>query len=95
MTVHMQAYHTRGETMYDSLNKEFEYYLANHEAFVSKYDGKFIVIKDETVIGVFDDELTAIEEISQEHELGTFFVQPVFSGADNYTQMFHSRVAFA
>jgi len=79
----------------DTLNKEFEYYLANQDALVEKYNGKFIVIKNEEIIGVFDNELTAVEETSKHHELGTFLVQPVFPGENSHTQMFHSRVAFA
>lgn len=81
--------------MYDSLNEEFEFYLANQGALVQQYNGKFIVIKNAEVIGVYDDELTAVEETSKQHELGTFLVQPVSPGSNSHTQMFHSRVMFA
>jgi len=40
--------------MPDSLEKEFEWYLDNQEEVVEKYNGKFIVIKNLSVIGAFD-----------------------------------------
>ena len=45
-----------------TLDKEFKYYQDNKEDFLSKYEGKFIVIKSKEVIGVFEDKITAVEE---------------------------------
>ena len=72
-----------------ALDKEFKYYQDHKEHFLSKYEGKFIVIKGEEVIGVFDDRIAAIEETKKTHELGTFLVHEV---ARDDVQMFHSRV---
>ena len=76
------------------LKKEFEYYLAHQDEMVARYDGKYIVIKDRQVLGSYDDQLTAITETQKSHELGTFLVQKVSPGAEDYTQTFHSRVVF-
>lgn len=76
------------------LEKEFKYYLDNQKKLVEQYDGRFIVIKNDKVIGVYDTELDAIEETSKKEKLGTFLVQKCEPGKDNYTQMYHSRVAF-
>ena len=81
--------------MYDTLKQEFEYYIKHQKELVKKYNGKFIVIKNKTVIGSYDDELDAVEETTKEHELGKFLVQKCEPGIDNYTQTFHSRVSFA
>jgi len=81
--------------MSSPLQKEFEYYLANQSEMVVKYNGKFIVIKDQKVIGDYDDELTAINETQKTHKIGTFLVQKVEPGTAAYTQTFHSRVAFS
>jgi hypothetical protein len=62
---------------------------------VEQYDGKFIVIKDQTVLGAYGDELTAITETTKHHKLGTFLVQLVSSGNTAYSQTFHSRVVFS
>lgn len=59
------------------LQKEFEYYLENHEKLVSSYIGRVIVIKDCKVIGVYDDDTEAITKTVKEHGLGTFLVQRV------------------
>jgi hypothetical protein len=76
------------------LEKEFQYYLAHQQELVSKYDGKVVVIRDQKVIGTFDDEMSAIAETSKQHPLGTFLVQTVSAGSAGHTQTFHSRVAF-
>lgn len=81
--------------MSDNLEKEFEFYLANQNELVKKYNGKYIVIKNCTVIGAYDSESEAIAKTSKEHPLGTFLVQKCEPGAESYTQTYHSRVAFS
>jgi hypothetical protein len=80
--------------MVEPLEKEFKYYLEHQDELVKKYYGKFVVIKDNKVIGAFDSELEAIEKTSETHELGTFLVQKCEPGSVGYTQTYHSRVAF-
>lgn len=77
------------------LEKEFKFYLDNQQKLVTQYKGKFVVIRDCQVIGVFNDEVEAVMETSKKFELGTFLVQKVEPGTESYTQTFHSRVAFA
>ena len=76
------------------LKREFEYYLANQDDLVKKYNGQFVVIKNRAVIGAYADDATAVAETTKSHELGTFLVQKVEPGEGAYTQTFHSRVAF-
>jgi len=80
--------------MDSDLKKEFEYYLAHQDEMVAKYNGKIIVISGHNVIGVYDDDLTALTETQKTHKPGTFIVQRVTPGKSGYTQTFHSRVAF-
>lgn len=77
------------------LNKEFNYYLNNQDELVKKYNGKYIVIVGENVIGIYDSDVEALCETEKTHELGTFLIQKCTPGKDDYTQIFHSRVAFA
>lgn len=77
------------------LIRAFDYYLKHQSELVAKYDGKFIVVRNDEVIGVFEDELTAVRETAKTHAVGTFLVQRVSGGDSAYTQTFHSRVAFA
>lgn len=76
------------------LKPEFEYFLAHKAELVKAYEGKFVVIKNQRVIGAFDDQPTAVAETQKTHALGTFLVQKVTPGDEAYTQTFHSRVAF-
>ncbi len=74
------------ERYVELLKREFEHYLKNQDDLVKKYNGKYIVIKDLTVIGVYDDELEAVQETSKTHEMGTFLVQKCEPGTGSYTQ---------
>ena len=76
------------------LEKEINYYLSNQNELVKQYNGKFIVIKNQKVIGAYNSEVEAIETTSKEHELGTFLVQKCEPGTESYSQTYHSRVAF-
>lgn len=75
-----------------ALEKEFNFYIKNQAELLKKYEGKFIVIKGEEVVGVYDSELSAYTEAQKKHELGTFLIQQCLPGKENYTQTFHSRV---
>ena len=75
------------------LEIEFRYYLRHQPEFAKKHDGKFLVIKGEQVIGVFDDEVEAIREASKAHELGTFLVQRCSPDPASVTLTYHSRIA--
>ncbi len=76
------------------LDKEFKYYIDNQVELVSKHKGKFLVIKDQSVIGVFNSEIEAYSETVKIHELGTFLIQECQPGDENYTQTFRTRVIF-
>jgi hypothetical protein len=76
------------------LKKEFEYFLEHQDELVEKYDGKFIVISQQRVIGVYDTDEQALFETKKTHALGSFLIQKCISGKEAYTQTFHSRVSF-
>jgi len=77
------------------LEKEFKYYKEHQEELVKKYNGKFVVIKDEKVVGVYDSEIDALVDSQKTLQLGTFLIQQVLPGSEGYSQTYHSRVAFA
>lgn len=78
----------------EDLKSEFIYYLQHQDELVEKYNGKFVVIKNQQVIGAYESELDAVEKTSEHHELGTFLVQKCEPGRESYTQTYQSRVAF-
>jgi hypothetical protein len=75
------------------LKREFEYYVAHQDELVKQFNGRVVVIKDQKVLGTYDNEMAAITETQKLHKLGTFLVQRVGPGTEAYTQSFHSRVA--
>ena len=77
------------------LEKELEYYKANQEELVRKYEGKFLVIKNQEVQGVYNTEIEAYNEAKQKFELGTFLIQKSLPGQESYTQTFHSGVVLS
>lgn len=82
--------------MESRLKPEFDYYLANQAELVKKHNGKFVVIKNRQVIGVYDEQPAALEATKKAgHEVGTFLIQKVGPGTGAYRQTFHSRVAFS
>lgn len=81
--------------MENKLEKEFKFYLNHQEEFVKEYKGKFLVIKDQKIIGIYDTEKDAYTESSTKYELGTFLIQHCLPGDNSYKQTFHSRVMFA
>jgi hypothetical protein len=74
------------------LEKYFKYYLEHQNELVKQYNGKFIVIKDNTVIGVYNSHTEAYNETIKVEELGTFLIQHCLAGKDSYSQTFHSQV---
>ena len=78
----------------DILAKEFQYYLNNQEKLVINYNGKYIVIKDEEVLGSYNTIAQAYKKASDDYAIGTFLIQFVSPGDEGYTQTFHSRISF-
>lgn len=76
------------------LHSLFQYYLDNQDELLKKYNGKFIVIKDNKVVGTFDNEAEAYFDSEKKYGLGNFLVQLCTPGDGGYTQHFMSRVAF-
>lgn len=77
------------------LDQEFKYYLDNQDELVKQYNGKYIVVKDQKVIGSYNSESEAYFETEKKHEVGTFLIQFCEPGEGSYTKVFHSRVSFA
>lgn len=76
------------------LKSEFEWYLSNQDELVKKYNGKYLVIKDCNVVGVYDDKESAYFDSEEKYGLGEFIIQLCTPGNEAYTQSFTSRVSF-
>ena len=77
------------------LEKEFKYYLDNQKTLVKKYNGRFIAIVGEEIVGDYSSEEEAFINTSKKNEPGSFLIILCEPGEGSYTQSFHSRVVFA
>lgn len=76
------------------LEKEFDFYLLHQKDLVLKYTNKYLVIKDEKIVEVFDTNQQAYDFASSTFDLGTFLIQFCLPGDLGYTQTFHSQVIY-
>lgn len=77
------------------LKELFQWYLENQSELVKEYNGRYLVIKDNSVVGDYALEELALKEASEKYGLGNFIIQLCTPGEDAYTHTFHSRVIFA
>ena len=78
----------------ERLQKELEYFKAHQDELVKKHRGKFLVIKDQQVQGVYETEFAAYTEAKKKFDLGSFLIQQCLPGQESYTQSFYSRATF-
>ena len=57
------------------LNKEYDYFISSLDELMTKYAGKYIAIKNETVIGDYDSFDDAYVQTSKAEKLGSFIIQ--------------------
>lgn len=76
------------------LKDEFQYFLDNRDKLINLYNGKYVVIKNQTVIASYDTKEMAYSESIKTNELGTFLIQYISEDESSFTQTYHSRVRF-
>jgi len=75
------------------LEKEFNYYLNHQDELVPVYNGKFIVIVGETVVGAYADRNDAYYSALEKYAPGTFMIQLCTPGDSAYTVRYYNRVS--
>lgn len=75
------------------LEKEYEFYKKNEKEYLAKYLNKYIVIKNDSVLGVYASMDEAITNTLVDNELGTFLVQQVKN--EEPQVIFRSRLGYA
>lgn len=69
----------------DNVKELFKWYLQNQESLVEKYNGKYIVIVNNSVVDCFDDENDAYFAAQNKYGLGNFLIQWCAPGEEAYT----------
>ena len=77
------------------LEKEFKYFNDHITELIKEFAGKYIVIKDDKILGSYPTTEEALKETLKEHKAGSFLLQFVSPNKEDYTQKFYSRVMFA
>lgn len=77
------------------LDQELQYYLTNQSDLVKKHNGRYLVIRGDEIVGIYDDILIAYRESKIKYDLGTFMIHKCGPGEENYTSHFLSRAVFA
>ena len=65
--------------------QDFEWFVSNYDELFKKYGHKFLAIKNEQILGSYDDAKEAINETSKTEELGTFIIQECSGDESAYT----------
>jgi len=76
------------------LDKEFKYYLAHQNELLPKYDGKYVMVVGEKVVGAYNSISEAYYKGRNEYGPGNFLVQLCTPGNSAYTVTYRSRVSF-
>ena len=73
----------------------FKYYLEHQSELVKQYNGQYLVIVDNKVVGAFPTDLEAVSYGEENYKAGEFLVQRCSEGNKDYSRTYHSRVYFA
>ena len=77
------------------IDKLFKYYLEHQEELVKEYDGKYLIITNEGVVGAYDTLNEGYEFALKTYGKGNFMLQLCSEGEKDYSQRFFtSRVVF-
>lgn len=59
------------------LDRERQFFSENLQSWLSSYSGKFVLIKDASLIGAFDDMDRALEEGARRFGRQSYLIRPV------------------
>ena len=74
------------------LDNEFYFYRTNQNDLVIKYNGRFVVITGNKVIGDYGSYLEAYVKTKKQYEPGTFLIQECTEGNSAYTITRRNRI---
>lgn len=80
----------------DNLKREYTFFTEHHSELSEKYQGKFLIIKDESVKGHADSFEEAYQIAADMNlEIGSFLIQECAKDLDSLVQTYVSRAVFA
>ena len=77
------------------LEREIHFFKEHRQELATKHHGKFALVREDAIVGVFDSELAAYTEAKKkEYPAGSFLIQQCIFENEETPQVFHSRVHF-
>ena len=67
------------------INADFDYYVEHQPELVKKYNGRYIVIVNQQVVGDYATLEDAFNVAREKYSVGHFFLHQVGDGAENYS----------
>jgi len=71
---------------------DFNYFLENMNNFYRSYGQKFVVVKNQGVLGVYENFNKALETTLKTEEMGTFLIQECFDSKEKMVCHFQGNV---
>ena len=76
-------------------DQDYEYFLQNMEELYKRYGRKFLAIKNQRILGVYDDFDDALDSTLKQEEVGTFLIQECFQNKEECVHYFQSNVTLS
>jgi len=73
-------------------DQDFNYFLENMENLYRTYGQKFVVVKNHSILAVYDDFMAAYENTLKTEEPGTFLIQECFDDKEKMVHHFQGNV---
>ena len=80
--------------MNPQLEKELKYFTCNRDKFYKDYPGKYLIIKDCKVMGVFTTRAEAFISGSRKFNRNSFIIQQCTDRAVNQSKLYNPKVTF-
>lgn len=76
------------------MNKDYDYFMENRASIIAGHEDKYVVIKDQNVVGYFDDEKVALIAM-KDHLLGSFIIQKCVTAQKDIIEFYSMGIVFA
>lgn len=70
----------------NSMQKEdFNWFLENYQSIYKQYGACYVAIKNQTILGIYENYKNAVDETKKSEALGTFIIQFCNGSESGYT----------
>lgn len=74
------------------LEREYQYFISHRDELLTKFNNRFVVIVEDTVIGDYATIGEALRETIKTRKLGTFLVQEISTREESYVSRFATPI---